>query len=429
MASRLVRRIWSNLGTFALSFVLAMAVWISAVVAADPNEECAQPNTVSLEVTGKDSDLLVIGELPKTISVRLQAPTSICRELASQPELVRAFVDLTGILEGDHTLLVAVDPTIQPVRILEILPREIIIVLEELARIELPIATMLSGEPARGFQTEPPVLEFERAQVSGPQSLVERVVEIWAELDIGGAQATISEEVSLNGVDQNGQTITGVSIEPQTVRLTQSIIQSGGFRTVAVRVETVGQPSSGYRLTTIQVSPPTVTISSADPQQIEDLPGFVSTQPLDLSELTENAEVRLSLELPTGVFVEGEQTVLVFVGITAIEGTAVMSVPVEIIGLAAGLEAQISPETVDVFLSGPVTILNTLTLEDVRVFADLTEYGDVGTHLVELTVEILPDRVQLDSINPIKVEVNLIIQLTPIGTPTATPTATPTPKP
>lgn len=425
MVSRLVRKIWSNLGTFVLSFVLALAVWISAVVAADPNEECTLPNSISLEVFGKDADLLVIGELPKTISLRLQAPSSICRELASQPEEVRAYVDLSGFLEGNHTLLVVVETTIQPVRISEILPSEVAIGLEELVRTEFPIMTLLSGEPARGFQTESPVLSFDQAQISGPQSLVEQVEEIWAELDISGAQATISEEVSLRAVDQNGQVVIGVTIEPQTVQLTQSIIQAGGFRTVAVRVETVGQPGSGYQLTTIQVSPPTVTISSADPEQVENLPGFVSTQPLDLSELTENAEVRLSLVLPEGVFVEGEQTVLVFVGITAIEGNVVMSVPVEIIGLAAGLEAQISPETVDVFLSGPVAILNSLTEEDVRVFADLTEYSELGKHLVELTVEILPDRVQLDSINPTTVEVNLNIQLTPI----ATPIITPTPKP
>jgi YbbR domain-containing protein len=256
---------------------------------------------------------------------------------------------------------------------------------------------------------------------------VEQVTEIWAELDISGAQTSISEEVSLIGVDQNGQIVTGISIEPSTVRLTQSIIQSGGFRTVVVRVETEGQPGAGYLLTTIQVSPPTVTISSADPQQIENLPGFVSTQPLDLSELTENVEVRLSLDLPSGVVVVGEegQSVLVFVGITAIEGTVVMPVPVEIIGLAPGLQAQISPETVDVILSGPVAILNSLTSEDVRVFADLTEYGVVGTYLVELTVEILPDRVQLDSINPTTVEVTLTILLTPIATPTPTPTPEP----
>lgn len=425
MASRLVRRLWSNLGTFALSFFLALAVWISAVVAADPNEECTQPNILSLEIIGQDPNMLVIGELPNTVSVRLQAPSSICRELASQPELVSAYVSLADISEGEYTLPVTVETTIQPVRISEILPSELSIVLEELVRIELPIVTVLSGEPARGFQTEPPVLDIQLVQVSGPQSLVEQVEEIWAEFDISGVQATISEQVMLKGVDNNGQVVAGVMIEPQSVQLTQSIIQSGGFRTVAVRVETIGQPDSGYRLTTIQVSPPTVTISSADPEQIDSLPGFVSTQPLDLSELTENAEVRLSLDLPAGVFVEGEQTVLVFVGITAIEGTAVMSVPVEIIGLAAGLAAQISPETVDVFLSGPVAVLNALSEEDVRVFADLTEHEGVGTYLVEVTVEILPDRVQIDSINPITVEVTLSIQLTPIATPSVTPTLKP----
>lgn len=425
MATNIGQRVWKNFGTLLLSFALAFAVWISAVVSADPNEECRQINSVTINLDGLGSEMLIIGDVPETITVRLQAPSSICREMASQPGLVRAQVDLNGVAAGENTLPIVVNISAQPVRLLEFLPKFISVEIEEHAQIELSIKMVLNGEPARGFQTEDPVLDIEKAAVSGPLSLIQQVEEIWAVLDINGKQASISELVLLTGVDGNGQIVSGITIEPQRVLVTQPIIQSGGFRTVAVRVETVGQPGAGYRLTTIQVSPPTVTISSADPQMIEDLPGFVSTQQLDLSELTENEEVRLSLELPPGVFVEGEQTVLVFIGITAIESTVVLTVPVEIIGLALGLEAQISPETVDVFLSGPVAILNALTEEDVRVFVDLSEHDEVGRFVVELIVEILPDRLQLDSTNPITVEITLIIQLTPIATPTENATPSP----
>ncbi|MEK6256859.1 MAG: CdaR family protein, partial [Chloroflexota bacterium] len=329
MANRLVRSIWKNLGTVLLSFTLAIAVWISAVVAGDQNEECIQPNVVSLEVRGQDEDLLIIGDLPDQVSVSLQAPSSICRELASQPGLVKAVIDLTDFKEGEYQLLIDLEIDTQPVRILEILPHNVDIFLEEQVRIDRVIKTVLTGEPARGFQAETTILDVANVIISGPVSLLEQVAEVRVEIDITGARESISIPVTLVGVDENGQEISGLTFEPEIVQVNQPIVQAGGFRTVAVRVETVGQPESGYRLTTIQVSPPTITISSSDPQQVEALPGFVSTLPLDLSNLTDNEEVRLSLVLPPGVFVEGEQTVLVFVGITAIEGTTVMSIPVE----------------------------------------------------------------------------------------------------
>lgn len=425
MAMRLFRRGWKNVNTVVISLALALAVWISAVVAGDPNEECAQPGTVALELRGKDDDLLVIGSLPEDVNVRLQAPASICRELETQPELVKAVLDVEDIQAGEHEVPVEVEVGTQPVRVLEVLPREVEVALELLAQVELPVKVVVEGQPARGFQMESAVVDRQVVEVSGAQSLVGQVAEVWAEIDISGAQTTVSSEVSLKAVDENGQQVVNVAIAPETARVTQGIVQSGGFRTVAVRVETIGQPGPGYQLTTIQVSPPTVTISSTDPEQLDDLPGFVSTQPLDLTNVTDDEEFRLSLDLPVGVFVEGEQTVLVFVGIRAIEGTTVLSVPVEIIGLTAGLDAQISPESVDVFLTGPVAILNEITVEDVRVFVDLTELTSVGTYLVEVTVEILPNRVERESINPQTVEVTLAIELTPRATPTETATPIP----
>lgn len=425
MLTLFLRRIGRNIGTILLSFTLAIAVWISAVVASDPNEACTQPNSVSVEVVGKAEDLLIIGDIPSQVAVRLQAPGSICRELASQAGLVMAVLDLSNLNEGEYHLPIELMIDTQPVRILEILPNNINLILEEQVHAQFEISVVLIGIPARGFQSEAATLEDTRVTVSGPVTLLAQVAGVWAEIDINEARETSTTTVSLISVDEDGQEIVGLSINPATVEIIQPIVQALGFRTVAVRVETTGQPESGYRLTTIQVSPPTVTISSSNPQQVEDLPGFVSTQPLDLSDLTENKEVRLSLVLPPGVFVEGEQTVLVFVGITALEGTAVISLPVEAIGLIVGLDAQLSPETVDVFLSGPVAILNSLTEEDVRIFADLSEITESGTYLIELSVEILADGIQLDSINPTTVEVIVIIQLTPEITPTENATITP----
>jgi YbbR domain-containing protein len=425
MAMRLMQRAWKNVNTVLLSLALAVAVWISAVVASDPNEECAEPKTAALELQGKVDELLVIGSLPQEVSVKMQAPASICRELESQPELVRAILDLSGVQSGQHELPVEVVLDTQPVRVLEVLPREVEIVLETIARVEKSVVVMVEGQPARGFQLETALVDQRLVEVSGPQSLVDQVSDVWAVIEVSGAQTTVSAQVELKAVDEDGQQVANVEISPGEARVTQGIVQSGGFRTVAVRVETIGQPGLGYRLTTIEVSPPTVTISSADPQQLDELPGFVSTQLLDLTELTDDEEFRLSLDLPLGVFVEGEQTVLVFVGIRAIEGTTVMTVPVEFIGLTAGLDAQFSPEFVEVFLTGPVAILNELGEDDVRVFVDLTEFTSVGTYLVEVKVEILPDRIEVESKNPQTVEVTLVVELTPRAVPTDTPTPGP----
>jgi YbbR domain-containing protein len=183
-------------------------------------------------------------------------------------------------------------------------------------------------------------------------------------------------------------------------------------------------------LTNIFVSPVGVVVFSSDPDLVNNLPGYVETQPIDLTAKEDDFETLVELNLPTGVSVVGDPKVLVQVSIATIESSLAISLPVEVIGLAPGLQAGSSPTTVDVILSGPVPVLNTLGPTDVRAVIDLTEY-DVGVYQLIPQVNILPERVQKVSILPATIEVTITIAPTPTqtGTPgrSVTPQRTPTP--
>jgi len=193
----------------------------------------------------------------------------------------------------------------------------------------------------------------------------------------------------------------------------QAIRQAGGYREVAVKVETIGQPATGFRVTSISVNPPIVTLFSTEPEIIARLPGFVSTVPLDLTNIEEDLETRLALALPQGVIVIGEeQNVEVVIGIAPIETSILLNLPVETIGLANDYEAKLSPQTVSVILSGPLSTLQSLRAGDVRFFVDLSGLVS-GTHLLEPQAEILPDNVQLLAITPSSIEVTITRSTTP----------------
>ena len=72
-----MRWLAKNIRTFVLALVLAVAVWISAVTSADPDEVRIYPGTIPLEVIGQDSSLIVTSEIPDTVEVTLRAPSSI----------------------------------------------------------------------------------------------------------------------------------------------------------------------------------------------------------------------------------------------------------------------------------------------------------------------------------------------------------------
>jgi len=419
MIMRILKILWKNLGTILTAFVLAVVVWVSAVIAEDPNEEKDYPHVVTLEVVNLPADLIVVGQLPSSVEVSLSAPQSLWEQLMVDTDAVHAQVNMKNLKAGEYRLPVNILVSYSPVRVFTITPEEVAVTLEKKLEIEQEIQPMVSGEPSLGYEAERTTLDRHSVLVSGPESLVSQISEVVAELDITGVRETISKEVSLKAVDVDNQQVAGVTLVPDKVNITQTFLQTGGYRDVAVKVETTGQVAAGYRVTNISVNPLTVTVFSSDPQIVAQMPGFVTTQPLDLTEANASIETGLVLALPDGVIlVSEEKTVHVVVEITVIESSLSMQIPIEIVGLGSDLAAQLSPQEIDVILSGPLPILDSLKPDDVVLVVDLTGLEE-GPHLLSPEAVTLPEGIKIDSIIPETIEV-IITSADATPVPTAT---------
>ncbi len=396
-----------NFSTLLMSFLLALAVWVSAVLSEDPNEVRIYPQSVAVEAVGLDEDLMVVNGLPASVRVSLRAPHSLWAQINGDPNSVRAVVDLSGLAPGVYTVPVAVTVAYRPSEVVSITPARLEIVLDRRATKTVPVTVNVRGEVAVGYYASAPLVEPRTVTVSGPEGAVRQVVAVQAEVSIEGARETIKRDLTLMPVDAEGQRVSGVSLEPSRAAVTVAVRQLGGYRDVAVKVRLVGQVANGYRITNVTVSPPVVTVFSQEPQKVRDLPGFVETEPLDISGATDDVDARLKLVLPEGISLVGEDTVLVQVGIAAIETSITMSLPVEVTGLDADLEVkEISPKLVDVILSGPLPVLESLQPSAVRVTVDVSGLS-AGTYQLEPKVEVLKQQVQVESFLPVTVEVTL----------------------
>lgn len=400
-----------------LALALAVVVWISAVTAANPNVE--RSRSVPLDIVGLDPDMLIVGNIPTQVRVILEAPSSVMDSMSASENAVQAWVDISGVEPGTHDLevQVQVNPSYRPVRRISVIPEIVSITLEPLLTRTYPIKLEVTGEPAVGYQKGRRSSEPSSVVVSGAASLVTQIEEVRSSMDISGATETIQRDLALVAVDQNGEPGSGVTITPLDVSVTQPIFLQGGYRNVIVRVLTTGQPANGYKLTNITVSPLNVVVFSSDPQLVNDLPGYVETEPVDLTDAVDDIDTFVAINLPEGVTMVGDQFVLVQVSIAAIEGSLTMSLPVIPIGLLPIHDAVISPDTVDVILSGPVPILDLLTPDDVRVLVDVSDL-ELGTYQLEPLVDIIPDRIIVEAVLPSTVSVEIIIAPTP--TPAAT---------
>ena len=406
-----------NLRTFILALALGISVWVSAVSAADPDEVDVYPNPIPLEVLGQDSSLVLTSEIPQTVEVTLRAPHSVWNLLTAQENSVRALLDLSGFSAGEHTVNVQIMVTERPYQIVLANPTTVTVDLESIATQTFPLVLSLSGQPAAGYQAGDATKDITEVAISGPESLVQGAARARVLVNLDGMRESIDESLPIQVVDEQNNIIQGLTINPESVGVTVPIIHLGGFREVAVKVIVQGQVSAGYRLENINVFPPVITVFASDPKLVNDIPGVVETQPLDLQDRREDISTRLSLALPEKITIVGAQTVQVQVSISPIQTSlTLLNQPINVTGLSEGLSAQVFPQTVDVIVSGPLPVLDALTSQDITVSVDANGL-EIGVHQLTPAVKVLVENVLVESILPGTVEVVIAVPATPTITP------------
>jgi YbbR domain-containing protein len=406
----------SNVRTLLLAFILGVSVWVSAVTAADPNEVRA-PLAVPIEIVGQDPSLVITSEIPPIVEVTLRAPRSVWEQLTAEENPVRAILDLSNLSAGGHTVEIRIQISERPTQIVLANPASVIVQLERLDTRTLRVDLSLSGQPAVGYQAGDAVIDPVEIIVSGPESLVDQAARARVGVSLDGVRESIDQAVTIQIFDPKNAILDGLALNPETIHVTIPVSQQGGFRDVAVKVVVTGQVAAGYRLENISVFPPVITVFASDPELVNSLPGIVETQPLDLQDAREDISTRLALTLPPSITMVGPQSVEVQVGISPIQTSlTLLNQAINVAGLPEGLTSQVSPQTVDVIISGPLPVLDALTPQDIIVTVDVTGLG-VGIYQLTPTVNVLVGNVTVESILPGTIEVVIFVP----GTPTPGP--------
>jgi YbbR domain-containing protein len=259
---------------------------------------------------------------------------------------------------------------------------------------------------------------------------VNQVEQVWAEVYLRSSKETVERSLDLAARNINGEVLKPLAINPSKVHVTIPVEQRFGYRDVSVRVVITGEVASGYWISNILVEPSTVTVVGG-PSALGNLPGYVETFELDVTDATSDISERVALNLPPGVSVVQPETqssgnggVLVTVDVSAIEGGQTVQRPVTFQGLRETRWAVASPAQVDVIVSGPLPRLQSLTVQDVKVIADL--FGlEPGVHKVKPTV-VVPEGLRVENVLPetVEVEVGIGRPLTPTPAPLPTGTTT-----
>lgn len=395
------RWLLSNWSSIVLAFVLAVMIWMAATIQENPFVEAFLPETVPVEVINRGNGLVIVGGLDQGVRIKVWAPDDVWEDLG--PGSFRAYVDLAGLGVGLHEVAVRVEPAGALVRILEISPAVLTVRLDHSAQKRVEVRVSVFGDPPQGYYRGVPQIVPDHVVVSGPQTLVDQVVQATAELYLRGEKDTFERNSPVVLRDEVGNIVTGLTLDQQSVMVTVPIEQRVGYRELSIKTAVEGTPASGYWISSISSSPSTVTVFG-NPRTVSEIPGYLETYPVDVEGARDDVSEQVAIFFPEGVSpLEEVHSVQALIEVSPVLSGQTLQLTPVVQGLGRGLEATVSPETVEVILAGPLSELEALQAGDVQVIVDLSGYRP-GTHFVPLGVE-RPESLQVQAILPEQVEV------------------------
>ena len=428
VGGEVVRRVASwllaNLPLMVMALILAVLAWFVAVEQSNPTVERRFAQPIPIAISGLAEDLVVVGTFDERVQVTVRTTQSVWESL--RVEDFDAAADVSGLARGVHEVPVDVNLDKEPSRIVERNPQVVVIELDSRASPSVPVRIETEGRPAIGYVPRPKVVEPTEVTAVGPTGYVTRVVGAFATVSIQGAEEDVEETLRVRPQDANGDSVPYVSLMPETVDVRVPIEPSGYHTTLAVKAVLTGEIASGYRITDISIDPPTVTVFGSPDDLAALEQGFIETKPIVVEGAQDDVVVRPGLSTPPEVTLVPGQQVEVQVFVEAIQSSVTITSTPEIQGLEPGYTATVSPDTVQVILSGPLPRLESLTPDDVRLVLDLFELP-VGTHQIEPEV-IAPAEITAQGVIPATVQVRIseVAELTPTPTITGTTTVTST---
>ncbi len=189
-----------NIGLKLFSLLISGILWF--IVMGEQGTEL-QVN-IPLELINTPADLVIVGDIPEEISLKVLGPSTLVRAIAAKG--LRYTIDLSGIQEGiaDFKILAARIKLPRDITTTRISPSSIQIKFEQVKSKKVRVNPVIEGNPPDGFSLLDLTMNPPEIMVSGARSQIHRLQEISTEpVDISREEGTFSTGVGLDFADMD----------------------------------------------------------------------------------------------------------------------------------------------------------------------------------------------------------------------------------
>lgn len=379
---------------------------------------------IGIEPRNQPTDAILLSMNPTDVTeIRYFAPAGV--PVSSNTFIARA--DLSGIPPGSGSTFVpvTVEPTDDRIRILEFQPTTVRVELDPLTSKAVPIKVDL-GQPPTGLEIGTPEVSDAQTTVSGPQSLVDRVVSAAARVTIQPSGLDVDQDVPLIALDALGNAVSPVDLSPGSVHVKIRVGSAAESKTLPVNAVVAGTPASGFAVGDVSIDPVAVTVQG----EADALAALakVDTAPVDVGGATSDVTATVDLVLPNDVESLGPTSVTVTVAIEPVSATRTYSAGILLAGARDDRTYSLSTDRVTVVLGGPVSELDRLEPTSFTATVDVSALPPGHAAAVPVTIANLPAGLSVVSISPPTIAVDVgVVAASPSPSPSLAPTPSPSP--
>ncbi len=350
-------------------------------------------NNVEVQLQGEDTlqatrGYVVTNVSAETVSVKISGTRGNIGSLSASD--VKAVIDVslistTGTLTQYYTLTFPDSVNADAVSLVSSNPQTISFEVTKMSWKQVPVEAKFVGSTAENYIAGEIEYEPKTIKVSGPESMLEKIDHIYAEM--GGDELTMTRtaDIPIVLIDTDGNTMdtSGLEFEVPTVTVTIPISM---MKEVPLYVQCVYGSGATEENTVINIEPSKITISG-DTEIVSGINRIVLTT-VDLTDFSLTHQDTYAIPLPDGVEnVTGINQADVKIEITGVDTKIFTVTNISYRNLPSGYTVdEITTQSLDVRIRAPQDVLDQIQASNLSAVADLSDITQSGDMFVQVRI-------------------------------------------
>lgn len=392
----------NNIGLKLLAFLFAFMLWLLVVNIDDPVDTKtfdSIPVTIEhAEVVTQDQRSYQVLDGTDTVSVTVSAIRSVLEKISA--ENIVATADMRELyLESQ----IPIEITIPGYEFESATanPRNVQVKIEQNKSDTFPITVTTTGTVRDGYVLGNVQADPERVTVNGPESVIDRISKVVAQVNVSGLSEDSSIDAVLTYYDSDNDEISAEQLANNLgttgVKVNVTLYHTAR---IPVTVDTSGVTAAdGYSISEVTWTPEEIQLAGEE-EVLDALESIrIPADAVDITSISQRTEqtVDITPYLPEGTRLvdENGNNILVTARV-AREGTKSFDIPVGSITVdnlsdSLTVSGYGSGDDLEVHIGGPQEQLNSLQLSDLAVSIDLKDCTKAGDYEVPVTITLPPD--------------------------------------